>query len=288
MTAMNKIRTILFPTDFSDTAQNAFKHCLLIAGKLDAKIILLHVIYPEFDTMDLPVIAAKAMKDKTEAARITLQSFRDYGIAEIQKQHEVDKLPDIQIDVEVGSPANVIKTVANRDEAGLVVMGTKGQHNAVERALGSVAAGVSERVHCPVIVIPEAAAYQEIKIVAYATDLKEADPYHLWKAGQLLEVFNPILHVVHVDTGKSGKEEVDFTEMKDFFSERTPALQVQFHDISEISVEEGLEEFVETYDVDMLVMYAPHHNLLERIFQRSNTRRMALETHIPLLLLKTG
>lgn len=285
---MNKIRTILFPTDFSDTAQNAFQHCLLIAKKLDADIVLLHAIYPEYETLDLPVMAAKATKDKVEAARITLKSFRDYGIAEIQKQHGVDELPEIKFDVEVGSPVNVIRTVANRDEAGLIVMGTRGQHDAVERAFGSVTTGVSERVHCPVMVIPEEAAYRGISIVAYATDLKEADPYHLWKAGQLLEVFNPILHVVHVDTGKSDPEEVDFSEMRDFFAERTPALQVQFHDIRDKSVEEGLEDFVDTYDVDVLVMYAPQHSLLERIFQQSNTRRMALRTHVPLLLLKTA
>ena len=284
---MNKIRTILFPTDFSDTAQNAFQHCLLIAKQLQATVTLLHAIYPEYETLDLPVMAAKATKDKVEAARITLKSFRDYGIAEIQKKHDASNLPEIQLEVEVGSPINVIRTVANRDKAGLIIMGTKGQHNAVERAFGNVTTGVSERVSCPVMVIPEAASYRGINIVAYATDLKEADPYHLWKAGQLLEVFNPVLHVGHVDTGEGTSEEVDFSDMKDFFSERSPALQVQFHDIREASVEEGLEDFVETYDVDMLVMFAPHHSLLERIFQRSNTRRMAMRTHISLLLLKT-
>lgn len=285
---MNKTRKILFPSDFSDTAQNAFQHCLVVAEKLGAKILLLHAVYPEYETLDLPVMAAKATKDKVEAARVALKSFRDYGLAEIKKQGALERKPEIDINVEVGGPVGVITNIARRDEADLIVMGTKGEHDAVERALGSVTTGVVERASCPVMVVPEKADYKQIDTVAYATDLHEADPFHLWKATRLLEAFNPVLHIVHIDTGKDKEEKVDFSEMKELFSEHVPTLQIQFHNIRDTSVEKGLKEFVETYDIDLLVMFAPHHNLLERLFQQSNTRRMARKTHIPLLLLKTG
>ncbi len=285
---MNKTRKILFPSDFSDTAQNAFQHCLVIAEKLDAKISLLHAVYPEYETLDLPVMAAKATKDKVEAARVALNSFRDYGVAETKEQQVITDLPDIEIDVEVGGPVGVINTIARRDEADLIIMGTKGEHDAVERALGSVTTGVIERVPCPVIVVPEKADYKDIVTVAYATDLREADPFHLWKATRILEVFHPVLHIVHIDTGNGEVEEVDFSELRELFSERVPTLQIQFHNIRDTTVEKGLEDFVETYDIDLLVMFAPNHSFLERIFQRSNTRRMARKTHIPLLLLKKG
>jgi nucleotide-binding universal stress UspA family protein len=285
---MNKIHKILFPTDFSPTAQNAFHHCLLLAKEMNASIILLHVIYPEYEAMDLPVMAAKATKDKVEAARLTLKSFLDFGIGTVQEHHQVQSLPEVKLEVEVGGAVGVITNIARRDEIDLIVMGTQGEHSAVERVFGSVTTDVAERAHCPVLVIPEQAPYHRFHIAAYATDLKEAEPDQLWRAGNVLEAFSPVLHIVHIDDGKQHAGVASHPEMEAFFEERAPALQVRFHNIPADSVEEGLEEFVENHDVDLLIMYAPQHNLLERIFQRSRVRRMAHKTHVPLLLLKTS
>lgn len=283
---MNKIKTILFPTDFSETARNAFVHCLMIARELKANVTLLHAIYPEYEALDLPVMAAKATKDRIEAARLTLQSFLEFTIAELQKHHRVKNIPEIKTEVDIGGAISVITTIARRDEVDLIIMGTQGEHSAVERAFGSVTTGVFERAHCPVLVIPEKAAYQRIQIAAYATDLNEAEPYHLWLAGRLLEAFSPILHVVHIRTTPPRNHEIDYSELKELFGEKFPALQVRFHQIPDLSVVEGLEEFVDNFEVDLLMMYAPEHNLLERIFQRSRTRRMAMKAHVPLLLIK--
>jgi len=280
------INKILFPTDFSDTAQNAFVHCVFIAGEVGADIELLHAIYPEYEAMDLPVMAAKATKDKVEAARATLQNFKEYALQEVAKYRKLKYQPNITVEVEVGGPVNVISNLARRDEADLIMMGTRGEHNTLDRAFGSVTTGVMERVECPVMVIPEKAVYQDIDIAAYGTDLIEADPYHIWKVGQMLEPFNPILHVVHVKTGRD-QGEVNLGELEDFFANNAPALQINFHHYPADSVEAGLEDFVETYDVDMLVMYAPEHSLFERIFARSRTRKMAYQTHVPLLVFKT-
>lgn len=285
---MNYIKKILFPTDFSETAQNAFIHCLILAKKLGAEVALLHVIYPEYEAMDLPVMAAKATKDKVEAARIALQSFRDFSVAMLQKKHGVSALPEVRTDVEIGGAAGVIATVVRRDEIDLVVMGTKGQHNALERAFGSVTTGVVERVDVPVLVVPEEAEYHRVAIAAYATDFEDADPVYLWAAGHLLETYHPILHVVHIDTGDRPGRKAGFAAIEELFAVRSPALQVRFHNIREDSVEEGLAEFVENNAVDLLIMFAPRHTLLDRIFQRSYTRRMALKTHVPLLLVKEG
>jgi len=261
----------------------------MLARQLDVSVTLLHAIYPEYESMDLPVMAAKATKDKVAAARIALESFRDYGIAELQKQHAVEDLPDIDMDVEIGGAVSVITNIARRDEAGLIVMGTQGEHNLVERAFGSVTTGVAERVDCPVLVVPEQADYREVRIVAYASNLTDGESAHLTAAAEVLEAIHPILHIVHVETSPSKAAPVslsDIEAIEERYADKLPVLQVQVHSIKEESVEEGLEAFVEDHAVDLLIMYAPHHTLLERIFQGSNTRRMAMKSHIPLLLVK--
>jgi nucleotide-binding universal stress UspA family protein len=284
---MKTVQTILFPTDFSETAQNAFRYCLRVADAYQAKIELLHVIYPEYETMDIPVMAMKATQDKSEAAKEALQSFVDLSLVQVQAAYELRRAPSINSKVEIGDPVSVIAKIARRDHADLIIMGTKGRHNVLEKVFGSVTTGVMARAHCSVWVIPEEATYNAIDIVAYATDLQETDPYHIWKVSQLLEVFNPIMHCVHVQLPGAENGQLNISELEMFFTTHAPTLQIQFHNLKGASVYERLEEFVDTYDVNVLAMYAPHQNLLERIFYQSTTRKMALRTHIPLLMYRT-
>ena len=281
---MKAIKKILFPTDFSDTAQNAFRYCLRLADAYKADIQLLHVIYPEYQPMDIPVMATKAIKDRAEAARSVLQDFVDYGMTQVQASYQFEDIPIVKSAVEIGNPAGLIADIAERDHVDLIVMGTREDHNAFDRIFGSVTTSVIEQAPCPVWVIPGEADSENIDIIAYATDLNDADPYHIWKASQLLEVFNPILHCVHV--GDDEPSRAAMADLEVFFTQNAPTLQVNFHNIEGQSIPDSLEEFAENHDVDVLVMYAPQHNFWQRIFTRSITRKMALQTRIPALFYK--
>lgn len=282
----NPVQKILFPTDFSETAQNAFRHALVLADQWGADIQLLHAVYPEYAPTDLPVMSTKATRDKVSFAESALKSFTEMGITQVQMGYSFKQVPVVQSDVEIGSPVGIINRIAERDHIDLIVMGTKGKHNALERTLGSVTTGVIEGSPCSVLVVPEEAPMSTAKSVAYAADLSETDAFYVWKAGQLLKPFSPIMHIVHVQNGQTTNEYIDLEELKGVFADNVPALQLQFHEIEGDSVTDALDEFIELRDIDMLVMFAPHHNLLRRLFHRSNTKKMAMETHVPLLLVK--
>ena len=283
---MKMIKKILFPTDFSATAQNAFRHCLLLAGQYGADIDVLHVIFPEYEALDLPVMAAQATKEKAETARAVMKTFVENGLAQLQAVHQLESIPIVSPDIEIGTPGKAICEAARQSEADLIVMGTKGEHNVLERVFGSVTTAVIEHAPCPVWVVPENAQFEHIDIIAYATDLLEADPYHIWEVGKMLEPFSPIIHCVHVNVKNSVDGAIDFASLGAFFEHHAPSIQITFHPLSGQSVLSALEEFVETYDVDVLVMYAPQHNWFERTFQKSHTKRMAFEAHVPLLIIK--
>jgi nucleotide-binding universal stress UspA family protein len=282
---MKTINKILFPTDFSETANNAFRYCLRLADEYEASILILHVVYPEYQVMDVPVMAMQATQDKVEGARTLLQGFVDSGLVQMEVGDPLKNVPAIKSDVEVGEPVSVITKIARLEEVDMIVMGTRGEHNALEKFFGSITTGVIERTHCPVWIIPEEANYNRIDIAAYATDLKDADPYHIWKTSQLLDPFHPILHCIHVsNNGQTGQ--LDMNDIETFFATNAPTLQINFHQLAGKSIADSLEEFSDTHDVDVIVMYAPQHTFLERIFYPSQTKRMALNTRIPLLLYK--
>lgn len=284
-TIMSEIKKILFPTDFSPTAQNAFKHCLILADHYQAKVEVLHVVFPEYAAMDVPVVSMETTREKAETARAVMHSFVELGLNQSLKVYNFQQLPRVEEVVEIGIPIGTIIKAAEEHKADLILMGTKGSHNTLEKAFGSVASGVIEQAHCPVLLIPEFAQWKPTHIVAYASDLSEADPYHFWKATEILSPFHPLLHVINIHQGKE-HDQVAIDELKKIFSNNTPALQISFHQENHESISKGLEEFVDNYGVDLLVMYSPHRSWIERLFHHSQTRDVAFTTRIPLLVIK--
>ncbi len=283
---MSQVKKILFPTDFSPTAQNAFKHCLILADYYQAKIEVLHVVFPEYAAMDVPVVSMATTREKVDAAVPVMHSFLELGLSQTQALYAFQAIPRVEEKVEIGIAIGTIVKMANEHDADLIMMGTKGSHNTLEKAFGSVSTGVIEQAKCPVMLIPEFAQWKPTHIVAYATDLSESDPYHFWKAAEMLTPFHPLLHVINIHKGDA-HDQIAIDELKKIFSNNTPAVQISFHQEKHDSITDGLEVFVDNYGVDLLVMYSPHRSWVERWFHHSQTRDVAFTTRIPLLIIKS-
>lgn len=283
---MSQVKKILFPTDFSPTAQNAFKHCLILADYYQAKIEVLHVVFPEYAAMDVPVVSMATTREKVDAAVPVMHSFLELGLSQTQALYTFQAIPRVEEKVEIGIAIGTIVKLANEHDVDLIMMGTKGSHNTLEKAFGSVSTGVIEQAKCPVMLIPEFAQWKPTHIVAYASDLSESDPYHFWKAAEMLTPFHPLLHVINIHKGDA-HDQIAIDELKKIFSNNTPAVQISFHQEKHDSITDGLEVFVDNYGVDLLVMYSPHRSWVERWFHHSQTRNVAFTTRIPLLVIKS-
>jgi nucleotide-binding universal stress UspA family protein len=283
---MSQVKKILFPTDFSPTAQNAFKHCLILADYYQAKIEVLHVVFPEYAAMDVPVVSMATTREKVDAAVPVMHSFVELGLSQTQALYTFQAIPRVEEKVEIGIAIGTIIKLANEHDADLIMMGTKGSHNTLEKAFGSVSTGVIEQAKCPVMLIPEFAQWKPTHIIAYASDLSESDPYHFWKATEMLTPFHPLLHVINIHKGDA-HDQIAIDELKKIFSNNTPAVQISFHQEKHDSITDGLEVFIDNYGVDLLVMYSPHRSWVERWFHHSQTRDVAFTTRIPLLVIKS-
>lgn len=284
---MNKTKKILFPTDFSKPAANAYRYALLLADKLNANIEVLHVVYPQGESLDFPVMVAKATQQKLEIDREVLKQFIEDG--KTQTQSQLKHVPAISQAMEVGTPVNEITRIAKQDNVDLIIMGSRGTNKTrFEKVLGSVAVGVVNRAHCPVIVVPEEMQFQPLEKVVYASNVLDSDPYELWKSLQLLKVFNPLIHLLHFNFKKEG-DLLAFQELEDmasFLESKSVNTVVKIHNLPGKDLVEDLNEFIKKENVDMLVMYQPEHTVWERLFSKSATKQMALHTEVPLLVLK--
>ena len=286
---MKKTKKILFPTDFSPPSVNAFQYLLKFAKTLKANVEVLHVVYPQGESLDFPTMVAQANRAEVDRAQKRLKAFIEEGIQTAGM--DFSRSAFVEKDIEVGTPVQCITQVALRDQADLIVIGSRGQKRSmVDKWIGRIAAKVVQSAPCPVLVIPENAAFESVNTIAYATDTRDADPYEIWRATQLLEPFVPVIHCVHINMKKEGDFDAwsKMEKMQTFFADRTPGMAFHIHNLPGTQLEKDLNEFVSNHDVQLLVMYQPHHNFWDQLFHKSITRRMAIRTKVPLLVLPEG
>ena len=283
---MKKGTKILFPTDFSEPSVNAFRYALVLADKIGATIELLNVVYPQGESLDYPMLVAQTTKQQVDLSREKLKTFVNTGMTQVLSQ--LKNAPGVQPDIEVGTPVNTICQIAERDDIDLIVIGSRGTNrSALDKLMGSVAAGVVSKAHCPVLVVPEDSHFKGFTEVAYASDTLEADPFEIWKAMNLIKPAFPIVHCIHFninDVNSSATHE-KLEKLEAFYAEKAPGIQVKYHHLPGEELTTDLNEFVDTYDIDLLIMYKPPHNFWDRLFHKSATKRMAIHTHIPLLVM---
>jgi len=281
---MRHIRKILVPTDFSESSSRAYSYALWFADRLDASIDLLHVVFPGTDVMDFPAMAAQVTKVQVETAQQVMQAFTNEAITRVESTMDLKNMPVVRPRVEIGAPSGLIIASAEELASDLIIIGTRGEHNRLEVAFGSVTTAVAARSKVPVLVVPEEIDQIQIKTMGYATGLDESDPYHIWEAAKVLSPFNAFLKIVHVRTPGDKSKHIDLRTIEEVLAGKDLALQLSFYESTDSDLEEGLENFVSLHKIDLLVMYSPNRNIFERIGHRSLSRKMALYSKVPLLI----
>lgn len=130
---------VLFPTDFSETAERALEYLGKIALETGCAVTIKHVI--EEKGADL---AEKQSKE--EAARYLLEAKK--------RRLETLGVAKVSIDILHGDPAVEIIASAQTGDFSLVVMGGQGKGFLKEVFLGSVANEVARNADVPLLFIP--------------------------------------------------------------------------------------------------------------------------------------
>ncbi|MBN1655320.1 MAG: universal stress protein [Deltaproteobacteria bacterium] len=143
---MTKNKTILFPTDFSESAAYAFRYAQKLAHRLEAAIELIHVYHIPLHLMD--VLAPTKLKDLDPVLREQLE--RD--LREFAERNTREKMP-ITYKLRVGIPTQEILEEANKLDVIMIIMGTMGVSGLQRLLMGSVAEQVVRLSSQPVLTV---------------------------------------------------------------------------------------------------------------------------------------
>ncbi len=279
--SLQQRQTILFPTDFSETAHNAFEYALHLAEALSARILLLHVNFETpFQSGWVPEEFIESLRsEKTEKA---MNFFHEY---QREAQLALGKSIEVSPMIVSGVAAEEIVRISRREDIGLIVMGTLGAESISEKVLGSVTAKVIEAAECPVLAIPAEARYRPVKHIMYATGFEEGDSPVIRQLLDFADFFGASLSCTHIRSQQGYWDRVDMKVFEDLYQLELQEARLQFFISNDSDVIQGLHRFVENHHVDMIVMLKHRQHYLDKMLRESHTRKMALHTTIPLMAL---
>src|SRR6266568_4969633 len=136
----------LVPIDFSEYANQALEYAINLAGKLEARLTLLHVIQPlPLGGVDMGVtLPYTYIQDLEAEIANSMQAYLERVTAAGLEG---------EIAVVHGVPFQEILETAKTQQVDLIVMGTHGRTGLQHVLMGSVAEKVVRLAPCPVLVV---------------------------------------------------------------------------------------------------------------------------------------
>jgi nucleotide-binding universal stress UspA family protein len=271
---------ILFPTDFSEAANNAYVYALSIADKLKAEILTIHVFErPDIRALHLP----RTLSEVYES--MALEEFDEYRkhIAGLHRLAEKEGHAHIPVKhmLAEGTVKNQIIAAAKREKTAFIVMGTKGAGWLRQIFTGTVAGEMMEYACCPVLAVPGKAVFDKsIDKIGVTTSFAEEEVDILRKTLDFAAIFNARVYCIHVDQHKG----IDPAENEDEFRD-------QFRDVPNLNfiILEGpnviktLSEYIEANDFDVLAMLTHQRSFMEEMIDFSEAKMMSYRYSTPIL-----
>lgn len=276
------MKTILFPTDFSDNAKHAAQYAGMLARLFNAKIVLLNVYsIPTISEYQLPSEIEDFIIRNRKEAEINLQNFTVQFIQKSGLSAE-----RVTQKVEYGLATDKIVNIANQIKADLIVMGTKGANNIIDRWLGTHAQEVMKTANCPVWVVPAGTPINYPQNLLYAADFQGDEVSAIEK---LLAITKPLgikCKVVHVHDYFEPNVGHAIQEMTNLLEDKFDKQNLDVKCINRAEIVDGLETYIQNHQPDVVVLAIHEKSLIDKFFNDSVTKHFVQRGKLPLLFFK--
>ena len=271
------MKTIIVPTDYSATATNALHYGVELAQAVNASILLLHVYQVPVSFTDTPIvlISVEELKKNAEEKMHKLKG---------EVEHLVSGKLKVYTETRLGNVVDELQDLTEKIKPFAVVMGSKGTTGLEKALFGSTTLSAIRHLHAPVICVPPGKTFgQGIRKIGFACDFKDVVQTTPGKEiAELVQEFHAELHVLNVDfhnrhfTPETPEQSALLHTM---LEEANPV----YHFIEHKDIEDGINEFAEKNNLDLVIAIPKKHKILEGVFRPSSTKQLVFQSHVPVL-----
>lgn len=271
------MKNILIPTDYSSCARNAIQYAMDYFGHKEVQYFFLNTFVQPSSSAGMMVSLIEMMReDSVKGMKNEIDYFEDL-------------LPENSAKItgltEYGSLATIVDREVMERQIDFVVMGTKGAEGLDKFISGSNAADLIRSVKCPLMIVPEDKSYSKINTLGFAADFQRL------KDNSILSPIEAMIQdldteIVVVNVRKQG-ETLDIEKgaarlnLDILFKDKA----YRVNNVENDNIVEGINQFGEDYDIDVLVMIARKHGFFESLFRKSITKEIAMMGRLPLMII---
>ncbi|MES2590569.1 MAG: universal stress protein [Bacteroidota bacterium] len=272
------MKTILVPTDFSETAANALEYAAELAAYTQSKLILFHAYHIPAIVTEVPFVTTSQDFQLEERSNEQLKLV----VKDLSKR--IGPKLNVEYISSAGLLSDIISEIVKEKNCDIIVMGTQGAGGS-NVFLGSNTMSVIKNTRCNLLAIPDKVKFRNVDKVVLAFD---------YVSIQNTAVFSPL-----IELSSTFNSEILIFNMLD--SRLHPALEKETAGVQleralenvkhtywfseKENIVEAINSFAATSNAVMIAMIRRHHNFFQQIFTKSNTGQMALYSHLPLLIL---
>ncbi|WP_214070024.1 universal stress protein [Mucilaginibacter sp. dw_454] len=260
------MKQILVATDFSASAGNALAYAMELAKMLNMEVCVLHAIGTT-EGVNNSTYNAIFIDDYYNTKREALKAW-------VSNYTSDEKYQDIEVNTicSVGSLKNVITRYIDENHVEILVMGITGS-TGIAGIVGSNASMMVSAVKIPTLIVPLESKLSATPVITLATDyetrLSAGDVNAL---NEMVEAFgSEKMNVLYV-AEKTTTKQVETGESK--LRALIKNTELDFNYINESRPLNGIMEFVENNETDILCLVKHHHNIVYRLFNRSTVNQV--------------
>ncbi len=274
------MKTLLYATDFSDNSIGALKFAEMLRHRFKAKLYMLHV----FDMK--PTFASTVSISYSRKEEAALKQTKN-KITQFCKKHLGKDPEELNISFMVSEdsiPSAGILANAEKINADLIVIGTKGSTRLKDLFLGSTASTLIDKSYVPLIMVPKTAHTNKIEKIVYATAFEEADILAVRKLVALAEPFNAQIKLIHISPQSEYAGEDQLVWFKEMLESKVSYANILFELRFDEDINSSLQAYVEEENPSLLAMLEREgHGLMNSIWHQDIVKQMKSVINIPLL-----
>ncbi|WP_026452429.1 universal stress protein [Aequorivita capsosiphonis] len=277
------MKNILIPTDFSENAHNAIRYALDYFADIPVNFYILHVSPKETSHTEEYEGFLESDSDMQTLNNTSSQLKEEINTCRISAVNPNHNFFPIE---EESNLVESIRTQIAEYEIDYILMGTKGESKMSGNEMGSNTCEVITKVKCPIMVIPENARFRGIKNIAFVTDYNCIYRNKVISTlSETLELYNTPLRILHVKSLTTGGLTNSQTDNKGFLHYFFKEKKHSFHFIENKSLETGIQDFVETWEISLISIVAKNLNFIERLLLKPAVKAVSYQTYVPFLVI---
>jgi nucleotide-binding universal stress UspA family protein len=289
---LKNITKILVPIDITDSSRNACYFAFSLANKLNAQIKFIYSYYvPELTPVPMDETFTFSASIPTYRADLKAQAEKDLQrlkkeFGEYLKKMNLEGIHHSYI-LETGFSDELICQYSKEWHADLIVIGIP-KKNEKELLVPSILTSkVVNNVNVPVLIVPEEYIFkslEKIQNIMYATAYDESDFSSIKKLARLTSPFDVEIRLVHIDNEKSVLNKVKMQVLKDYFTRISEITKISCDLIESDNLLKAIDEYIQKNNINILCILARKRNLITKIISPNITKKILLQTKIPLLV----